>query len=839
MSELLLIAPPVDADAEPLAGIAETTAPEQRRAVARARLTPRVVLPAYDLERALALQRELGIGHVLAQVLVRRGHVDVEAVRRLLGASVVHDPMAFDGIAAALETIKAHVDAGQRITVHGDYDVDGVCATAIMVRALRALGADVNWFLPSRIDDGYGLSAATVARLAQRGTRLLITVDCGITAIEEVSAARLAGLDVVVTDHHTPRADGLLPDCPIVHPTVCGYPCPDLCGTGVAHKLAEALGATSAAADLELVALATVADLVPLRGENRRLVREGLAQLAGTANVGLRALMEVSGTDPSALNAQALGFRLAPRINAAGRLARADAGLELLLTQDAQRAGAIAAELDAVNMQRRAVEERIGFAADALVRAMGERSAYVLAAEGWHPGVIGIVASRIAERYHRPAILIAVDGEGPAQGSGRSIPGFDLLAALQECEAHLLRYGGHRAAAGLSVEPGRIADLRDAFEAHAERVLSAELLEPVERVDAVASGTQLGLPLTEELERLEPCGMGNPAVTLLVPGARFDQIRPMGEGDRHARFCVSSGGARASAVAFGCDGRLPGAGGEPLDATFRLERNVWRGTTEPRLVLRHARPCAPAPIAVLGEPVDYLQAVLDELDVVLLTTKMVGVGAVRSLLDRRGEGPLAVLSDACATGCDVLAVCADSPRRLAGLCDRAGGFSLISHAALAGAPQIADAYRHIVVIDPPASARADELVRVGAGYTHLAWGATELRFAEQMHELEYGLRASLVVLYRSLKLLQRVAGEELERLLRGEGPHDRPAGLAGRLVRVLVELELVSLDRNLPALAIASAQQTELERSPAYLAYAQQHEDGQQFLHRARSRRLT
>ncbi|MGO9750686.1 MAG: single-stranded-DNA-specific exonuclease RecJ [Solirubrobacteraceae bacterium] len=840
MSELVLIEPLAETAAQPLlerAAPPATTPPKSLPA--RAKLTPRLEVPAYDLECALALQRELGIGHVLAQVLVRRGHRDIDDVRQLLGASVVHDPLAFAGIGAALDTIRAHIDAGHRITVHGDYDVDGVCATAIMVRALRALGAEASWFLPSRIDDGYGLSATTVARLAARGTRLLITVDCGITAVEEVATARLAGLDVLVTDHHTPRADGLLPDCPIVHPTVCGYPCPDLCGSGVAHKLAEALGASSAAADLELVALATVADLVPLRGENRRLVREGLAQLAGTAKVGLRALMEVSGTDPSALNAQALGFRLAPRINAAGRLARPDAGLELLLTQDAGRAGEIAAELDSVNMQRRAVEERIGFAADALVRQMGERSAYLLAAEGWHPGVIGIVASRVVERYHRPAILIALDGERPAQGSGRSISGFDLLAALDDCAEHLLRYGGHRAAAGLSVEPGRIVDLRNAFEAHAEQVLSADLLEPVERVDAIVSGPQLGLTLTEELERLEPCGMGNPSVTLLVPGARFDQVRPIGEGERHARFCVSSGGARASAIAFGCDGRLAGGDGQPLDATFRLERNVWRGTTEPRLVLRHARRCAPGPIELLGEPADYLQAVLDEIDAPLQAIELGTVGAVRSLLDRRGEGPLAVLSDAGATGFEVLAVCANAPRRLAGLRDRAGGFSLISHEALVRAPQIAESYRHLVVIDPPAGARADAVIRAGAGYTHLAWGAPELRFAEQMHELEYGLRASLVTLYRSLRLQQRVAGEELEHLLRGEGSHQRSARLAGRLMRILAELELVSLDRSLPALAIASAQQTELERSAAYLAYAQQHEDGQQFLHRARPRRRT
>jgi single-stranded-DNA-specific exonuclease len=821
-----------------------------------ARPVPRIELAPYDLEAALRLERELGVSHVLAQVLVRRGHGDPAAARELLDPSVEHDPAGFDGIAVALEAIERHVRAGSRITVHGDYDVDGVCATAIMVRALRSLGADAGWFLPSRSEDGYGLSARTVERLAERGTRLLITVDCGITAVEEIAAARGLGIEVVLTDHHAPRADGVLPDCPIVHPAVCGYPTADLCGTGVAFKLASALGAPTAPADTELVALATVADLVPMRGENRRLVRDGLAQMAGTARPGLRALMEVSGTDPSALDATALGFRLAPRINAAGRMRRPDAGLELLLTDDPERAREVAAELDAVNLERRSVEQRIGWEADALVAELGDRRAYVLAAEGWHAGVIGIVASRVVERYHRPAILIALDGGQTAQGSGRSIPGFDLLGALHACAPHMLRYGGHHAAAGLNVLPDRVVALREAIEAHAEQVLTAELLEPVERVDAVVSGAQLGLPLAEELLRMEPCGMGNPGVRLLVPGARIDNVRPMGEGGRHARFSVSSGGARASGVSFGCDGRVAGAGGEPLDASFRLERNIWRGTVEPRLVMRHARDCAPEPIEVLGEAPDYLLAVLGQLDEPLEGTgasegsgspdgagaRGAGpsevVGGVRAVLDRRGESPLAVLADACAAGGGVLAVCADVGRRLPGLESRTGGFALIGHDGLAFDPAVAEGFRHIVVLDPPAGRRADELIRCGAGYTHLSWGAAELRFAEQMHELEYGLRTSLVALYRSLKLRRRVAGEELERLLRGDGPHDRPARLAGRLVRVLAELELVSLDRDLPALAIASEQRTELERSPAFRAYTVRYEDGRRFLSRAsRSRR--
>jgi single-stranded-DNA-specific exonuclease len=796
---------------------------------------PRLEIPEYDLAAALTLEHELSIGHVLAQVLVRRGMSDPVIARDFLEAAERHDPSAFNGIDQVVATIRAHCRDGSRIVVHGDYDVDGVCATAIMVRALRSLGADVGWFLPSRTEDGYGLSLATVQRLAERGTRLLITVDCGITAVDEVAAAIAEGIDVVVTDHHSPRADGRLPDCQIVHPSVSGYPCPELCGTGVAYKLAQALAAESAEEDLELVALATVADLVPLRGENRRLVREGLVALANTGRPGLRALMSVSRTDPSAVDAQALGFRLAPRINAAGRLRRPDAGLELLLTPDAERATEIANELDAINVERRAVEQRITWEAESQVAALGERSAYVLVGEDWHPGVIGIVASRIVERHHRPTIMIALNGAEPAQGSGRSIPGFDLLGGLHVCAERMIRYGGHRAAAGLTIDPAQVPALRSAFESHAEQVLTPDLLQPVERVDAVVSGSQLGLELAEELGRLEPCGMGNPRTRLLVPGARFGDVRTMGEG-RHVRFSVTSGGARARAVAFGCDGKVPGGEHQPLDATFRLERNVWNGAVEPRLVLGHARACAPAAIAVLGEPDSYLDGVFGEFEGGGEESRDDARSARRAVLDRRGEGILTVLGDALAAGGPVLAVCADVSRRLPGLAPRTGGFTLTSYAALEADPSIPRRFAQLVALDPPSGQAAHDLLSTGSGYTHLTWGEAELRFAEQMHELEYALRTSLVALYRSLKLRRKVVGEELERLLRGDGPHPRPARLAGRLLRVLAELELVSLDRALPALAIASEAQTELDRSPAYRVYAERYEDGRRFLSSANLR---
>lgn len=548
-------------------------------------------------EQVARLRRELALSGALAQVLVRRGLGEPDRARAFLEATEEYPPSAFAGIEQAVQTILAHVSAARRITIHGDYDVDGICSTAILVRALRELGADVDSYLPDRIGDGYGLSAATVRRLAQRGTNLLVTADCAVTAVEEVALARELGMQVVVSDHHAGRADGLLPDAPLVHPALCGYPCPELCATAVAYKLAQAVFAAAGRdpaeleSELELVALATVADVVPLIGENRTLVRRGLRALARTRRPGLRALMAVARVAPGRVDERALGFALAPRLNAAGRMYRADAGLELLLTEDALRAQQVAQELDRANHERREAEQRIRWEAEAQVAELGERSAYVLAGEQWHAGVVGIVASRLAETHHRPVVLIALDGAS-GKGSARSIPGFDLLAALTECGEHLLRYGGHRAAAGLEIERERVPALAAALEQHAARVLAAADLSPVERVDAVVGGEELGMGLAEELQRLAPFGHGNPGVSLMVAEACLRDGRPMGEG-KHVRFTVESRGARAQAVAFGTGGKLPVEDGAPVEATFKLEVNEWNGVCEPRLVLRHARPAEP------------------------------------------------------------------------------------------------------------------------------------------------------------------------------------------------------------------------------------------------------
>ncbi len=800
-------------------------------------------MPGYALADALRLERELGVSQVLAQVLVRRGFADPAAARAFLAADERHDPGCFEGLEVAVELVNRHLRAGSRIVVHGDYDVDGVCATAIMVRALTALGADVGWYLPSRHEDGYGLAAATVSRLASAGVGLLISVDCGITAVEEVALARASGLDALVSDHHTPRADGELPDCPIVHPRVCGYPATDLCGSAVAHKLAQALQAPSVAEDVELVALATVADLVPLVGENRRLVREGLEQMAGTPRPGLRALMQVSRTDPSALDASCLGFRLAPRINAAGRMGRADGALELLLTSDPQRAATIAAELDGVNAQRRGTEERISWEAEAMVAQMGERAAYVLAAPGWHAGVIGIVASRIVERHHRPTIVLTLDREdpqAPAHGSGRSIPGFDLLAALEATGAHLITFGGHRAAAGLTIAPEQIEDFAEAFERHAQKLLTPDLLESVERVDAVVSAAEMTLELADELGSLGPFGNGNPAVRLYVPAARFEAVRRMGEHGQHRRFDVVCGTARASAVAFGCEAPLAGTDGGFVDASFRLERNAWRGVVEPRLLLGRALPCEPQAVAVIGQPEDYLAAALSELDQMLDSAAKGFSGDQRQTIDRRGRPVLATIVDLQSVAGPqrpVLVVCAEVSRRLEGFAGRRGRFALVSHASLVKDPALAADFEHVVVIDPPTSAAQDEATLAGRGYRYLAWGEAELRFTRRMHELEYDLRTSLVPLYRALRGRGRVTGGEFEHLLRGDGKHARTASLAGRLLRVLTELELVSLDREPPALELVEANPTALDRSAAYRTYTKINEDGQRFLNRLQAAR--
>jgi len=794
----------------------------------------------YDYTEVRALADELELSEPVAITLVRRGYRTPEAAREFLAAEESHPPEAFRSMAGIVELVSTAIDQGARITVHGDFDVDGVCATTILVSTLRELGAECDWLIPDRMADGYGLSTENVERLAERGTELLITVDCGITSVAEVALARELGMDIVVTDHHQPGEE--LPDCPILHPGVDEYPFTELCGTAVAWKLSCAL--RPSVEDLDLVALATVADVVPLVGENRSLVRKGLAEVRRAQRPGIRALLEAAKCEPSQVDEGDLAFRLAPRINAAGRLYRADAGVELFLTEDADRAAEIAVELSRANGERRAREREVDAAAEAarkeLPDELREAPGLVLAGEGWHPGVIGIVASRLAERHHKPVVVISLDGEGGGRGSGRSIPGFDLLAGLEACAEHLDGFGGHKAAAGLQLQAENVGALQAAFAAHAASVLKPEDMRRTERIDAMIGGAGLGLDLAEELQQLAPFGMGNPGVRLLVPAARVRDVRTMGEG-KHARFSLHSGSHRALGVAFGRAGLGVGED-DPVDAAVRLEVNRWNGSVEPRLVLRELYPHEPAASEAAEAETKGAQTAASEewwrrFEAELATdpasSPFVDVSATNSERAevRPRSSPAAVVGELASSGGEVLAVVACVERRAALAGD---GVLLADAAAFAAEPGLAGGFAHVVFVDPPQFAEVEAAARAGEGYAHFAWGEAEARFARAMLGEQLARRETLIGLFRDLREAGETGGEKLLAALRGSGRFPRSPETAARCVTVLRELELVQGESagGDGGLGVVSSEGTELERSAAYRAYGARHQEGLRYLER-------
>jgi single-stranded-DNA-specific exonuclease len=784
----------------------------------------------YDYGEVRRLASELELAEPVAVTLVRRGYRTVDAARRFLEARESHEPTEFRGMEEVCERILSVARGQGRITIHGDYDVDGVTSTTILVSTLRSLGAECDWFIPDRLSDGYGLTMSSVEQLQRRGTELVVTVDCGIGSVEEVAAAQAAGIQVVVTDHHLPGEH--LPGCPIIHPVVSDYPFEGLCAAGVAYKLATALydaagqGAVETVggrrhptdAQLDLVALATVADMVPLVGENRRLVREGLRVLRECPRVGLRALMAAASVDPETVDAGALGFRLAPRINAAGRLYRADAGVELMLTDDPDRAASIAAELDKANAERRWAERTVVEGAERarseLSPELKEASALVLAGEGWHPGVVGIAASRLAERHFRPTILLSVEGDR-AKGSARSIPGFDLVAALDATAEHLTRYGGHRAAAGLELEADHLDAFREAFLEYAASKIDLDDLVRTVSLDAlVGVGREgIGMDLARQLESLGPFGMGNPGPRLLVPSGRLREVRPLGEEGKHSRFQLESGAGRAAGVAFGMNGEISRREDEPMDLSVELEVDRWNGAEQPRVVVRELyslealessperRPCGDGCPAPDGEWWERLEREMERVAAgqpgPLLDVRA-SEAARREQVDRRGGAAVASLAELISSGESVLAICADAARRarlasaaadprrfgaalpriaccrcgaesldtvLRASADDGAGLVLVDWTVVAQRPETPRAFRHVVLIDPAPSealeglawaesrdsfATSSAATTPAAGYLHLAWGPAELQFAERLLGREWELRASIAEIWRGL-----------------------------------------------------------------------------------------
>jgi single-stranded-DNA-specific exonuclease len=557
------------------------------------------VVPEPDRTEVAALAAALRLPPALAALLVQRGHGTEEAARRYLRPALadLSDPHALADMAAAVEVIVSAVRAGRRILVHGDYDVDGQCSSALLTRALRVAGADVVPFLPHRLRDGYDFGPAGLEAARAAGASLIITCDCGITAVDTVRAAGQAGIGVIITDHHLPGAE-LPPALAVIDPQRADDTSGAnfLCGTGIAFKLVQALvpalglPVNLAFHFLDLVALATVADVVPLQGENRILVRHGLKLLADSRWIGIRALVEATGLTGQEVVARHLGFVLGPRLNAAGRVADATDGLRLLLSDDPAEATALARRLEGLNVERQALDQRILDEALEQVERTGdpERDAsFVLAGDGWHPGVVGIVASRVVERYGRPTFLIAFDGE-IGKGSGRSTSRFDLHAALLSCGDLLERYGGHRMAAGLTIHRSQLEAFRERFGEVARQTLAPEDLGPEQRVDL-----EVGLhEVTWDLERLcrylEPCGQGNASPVFGVRGVRLTNRCVVGNG--HLKGFLDDGTTRLSVIGFQWADRVPWLGEELVDAAFRIECNEWNGTST-----LQARLCALSP----------------------------------------------------------------------------------------------------------------------------------------------------------------------------------------------------------------------------------------------------
>lgn len=556
-----------------------------------------------DPDRVAALVDALKLPAPLCAVLVARGLDEVDDAKRFLRPSLdlLHDPALLADGSAAAQRIAQAVRDGETMLVHGDYDVDGISAAALLTRFLRSRGAAVVPFVPHRLRDGYDFSTAGLQAAREAGAGLIVTVDCGTVAHDAVTEARAAGIDVVVTDHHT--VGEKLPDAlAVVNPqrSDCPYPDKNLCGAGLAYRVAELVarelddGADDLPQLLDLVALATVADLVPLAGENRILAHYGLRRMSRSRWPGLRALLRVSDVDPASVTSGQVGFRVAPRINAAGRVGEAADALRLLLTEDAEEAETLAQRLDALNAERRDEDRRT---LEEALTDLGDRfdpeSDYgvVLAGSGWHPGVIGIVAARVVERIHRPVVMISLDGP-MGRGSARSIPGFHLYDALAECAEHLDRFGGHRQAAGMDVRPESIDAFQAAFNAVARARLEGEELRPTLRPDADLSLGDADLDLVHWLSYLGPHGIGNPGPLFRAGGVEVEGARVVGE--RHLKATLRQGPGRLDGIGFGLADRHPpeSLGKGHFDVLFRLERNEWRGRSSVQAKLVDLRPSA-------------------------------------------------------------------------------------------------------------------------------------------------------------------------------------------------------------------------------------------------------
>jgi single-stranded-DNA-specific exonuclease len=519
---------------------------------------------------AASLAKSLGLPEIVGQVLGQRGYATVETAKAFLKPelSQLHEPALMPGIPEAAARLVAAARASEPIVIYGDYDADGITAAAILWQALRLADANVRVYIPHRLEEGYGLNMEAIEKLAAEGARVIVTVDCGISGVEETARARALGMDVIITDHHEPSPDHLPPANVLVNPKLPGstYPFRELSGAGVALKLAWALGQKLSQRDrvsepfrefllaaTGLAALGTIADVVPLVGENHVLAAAGLRAIGGTRHPGIMALVEVAGLTDKPIDSESIGFMVAPRLNAAGRLGHAREAVELLTSAGPEAALTIATELDRQNKRRQELERKILIEAEAQVARTfdpARDAAIVLVGEGWHTGVIGIVASRIVEKHYRPTVMIAVN-EGQAQGSARSIPGFHLFDALTACQEHLRTFGGHAMAAGVRMPEANVAAFRQAFLAHAAGLLGPEELTPRLTVDAEVTLADLEMETVRLLDRMGPFGAGNGRAVLAIREVRLAAPpRRMGRQGEHMSLQLTQDGRSRRAIGW-------------------------------------------------------------------------------------------------------------------------------------------------------------------------------------------------------------------------------------------------------------------------------------------------
>lgn len=567
-------------------------------------LSKQWILRHVDPREQMALASLLSISPMTASVLVARGVTTKEQADHWMSPhqGAAHDPFLIPDIERAVDRLHRAVHTGERICFYGDYDVDGMSATSLYVLFFRGLGANVCWYIPHRLAEGYGLNVPAITRLRRDGVTLLVTSDCGTTAHREVEAACRLGLDVIITDHH--QSDDVLPPAfAVMNPyrSDSRYPFPGLCSTGLAYKVVQAYqtkygqGQVALESLLDLVALATVADVVPLQDENRYLVRHGLDLISRGVRPGISALKSAAGVE-RACTAGTIAFRLAPRINAAGRLAHADLGVQLLTTESEAEAHQIAGQLEQLNRERQAIEEQTMGQALAAVNSDDVPAALVVASRDWHLGVVGIVAARLVERYHRPAVVIAINEHGIGKGSARSTPGFDLYRALSECRHLLEGYGGHPAAAGLTVEESRLPEFVEQFQHVAARWGEQHDRDPLLQVDAEVKLIDVGPRAVRELDRLHPFGAGNPEPVFVVRNVTLLDVRMVGEG--HLKLIVRQPGSTpVESIGFRLGDLLTQRGLSrtgPIDLAFMPELNRWNGLDRIQLRIKDLRACRPS-----------------------------------------------------------------------------------------------------------------------------------------------------------------------------------------------------------------------------------------------------